>query len=398
MYGTLSRREADRLAAEALHEEKRQCRRWRYTHVALTYSQCNEDGSVRAIEAKLRERGADEWLLYEEEHKDGGTHYHAYVCRWTRFDFTNARYFDVQVGTHIEHPNIQGVRNVKAWKKYIGKDRKLVGCYPGSAGPDEAGTGPADDAITVAANGDLERARQIIRVDPRYLLHGGRMEANIRRLAGEPVAPARFGPEDFRACEELKRATEEKKTLVLSGPTGTGKTQWARANYPDAPIWSSFRGKNGSRVGEGAVIFDDVDHELRGLVRTELIHLFDSEELREVRCPYGCFQLGRDVKRIITTNAATLEVLLGITDDLDAIRRRIRWVNIRSDLRKIVDDDEEVSGTDEDEDSDDGIDFGSGGDDDVVRSKELTESQVETQDLEDYGWCPPNQEAANSHW
>lgn len=71
-------------------------------------------------------RENDNWverlLVAEEQHQDGGIHFHVYIKLRNKINTTTERLFDIQ----NHHPNIQGVRSCKAVLDYCKKDGNYI--------------------------------------------------------------------------------------------------------------------------------------------------------------------------------------------------------------------------------------------------------------------------------
>jgi len=303
-------------------EEKKT--RWRGRHFGLTYAQAN-DLDINALEELLKSRNATEWRFYREEHKDGNWHYHGWVYKRSGFDFTSPRYFDV-AGFH---PSIELVRHLIKWKKYISKGGTLVSTYP--RGDSSIGSGDEPSAITLAANGELERAIDVVRRDPRFLIHGIQMERNLRALVPRRRLEPRYRTEQFKPAfvTWFRELHERSQCIILAGPSGIGKTQFIRALYPEYERITNFRNLRGRQFVDG-VLFDDVS--IRNFELDDMIHLFDVEEDSELPTLYGTFTLMRDCPRIFLTNNTNIEAYTGIPLVPPQITRRVDFKFIVDEL------------------------------------------------------------------
>lgn len=96
--------------------------KFRATNILLTYAQAspitldelydflkNHDYHGRAVKALL---------VAQEDHQNGGYHFHCYIKLSDRFETRSVRFFDFRG----KHPNIEPVRSPKACEKYVTKD------------------------------------------------------------------------------------------------------------------------------------------------------------------------------------------------------------------------------------------------------------------------------------
>lgn len=91
----------------------------------LTYPRCPaEKEALRDL--LVGELGGEDYVIAREAHEDGAYHLHAYI-RWGRPKrVRDPHYFDLRVGEHTYHPNIQTVRTPAACQKYIAKDGDYI--------------------------------------------------------------------------------------------------------------------------------------------------------------------------------------------------------------------------------------------------------------------------------
>jgi len=104
------------------------------------------------------------------------------------------------------------------------------------------------------------------------------------------------------------------------GPTGTGKTQWALHHFRQ-PLLVSTRDTLRNFRGDqhDGIVFDDID--FTKWEREELIHLFDWDTDRTIRCRYSDALIPRFTKKIVTSNRP-FDVNFHMDADIGAIRRR----------------------------------------------------------------------------
>jgi len=93
----------------------------------------------------------------------------------------------------------------------------------------------------------------------------------------------------------------ESKTVILWGPSGTGKTCYARALLPTALFVSHMddllKFDRGTHDG---IIFDDLS--IAHLHREAQIHLVDMDQPRSIHCRYQVANIPAGTKKIFTTN------------------------------------------------------------------------------------------------
>lgn len=139
-----------------------------------------------------------------------------------------------------------------------------------------------------------------------------------RALRNAPVVTSRFSLDTFP--EEWPRDYDWSRTIIFSGPSGIGKTEFAKAILPNALMVSHMDdlGKFQPSLHSG-IIFDDVD--INHFPRTSQIHLVDQDNGRSIHIRYGCAFIPANTKKIFTTNTPHGECML-VSDP--AIARRVK--------------------------------------------------------------------------
>jgi len=123
-------------------------------------------------------------------------------------------------------------------------------------------------------------------------------------------------------------------TLLLHGPSGTGKTELAKSLLSSLGMeYVLIRDLNGLKKFDPlihrAVIFDDLDVSDRS--REELIHLFDVENESDIRILYQSVQIPAFLVRIFTTNNHR-----AMTRNEKSLERRLDIVQVEKPLFKLL--------------------------------------------------------------
>lgn len=211
-------------------------------YVLLTYAQCGELDAFRVMD-KLSLLGA-ECIIGREHHENGGIHLHCFAEFGRKFRSRKANVFDVD-GIH---PNIkQSYGTPEKGYDYAIKDGDVLCGGLGRPKPRSVGSGPSDSkwAIITSAKDRDEFWELVHELDPKaaatsfsqlqrycdwkYQYHAPEYES--------PTGAHFIGAEfDGRArwLEQSGIGSGEKrggrvKSLVLYGPSQTGKTSWARS-------------------------------------------------------------------------------------------------------------------------------------------------------------------------
>ncbi|BAM36042.1 replication associated protein [Persimmon circular DNA virus] len=186
----------------------------------------------------------------QEEHQDDTPHLHCLIQFEGRFQTRNQRFFDLISPSRSApfHPNVQPTKSCSAVQSYIAKGGNYTDW--GTFRPDGRNKTFADkmsDLYTAAlATGDKMKALEVIQKgDPRgYCLNRDRLLHNFEKHFQKP--PEAYEPE-FRnfahvPVDLLEWAADNirpegtrpirPRSLILEGPSRTGKTCWARSLGP----------------------------------------------------------------------------------------------------------------------------------------------------------------------
>ena len=171
-----------------------------------------------------------------------------------------------------------------------------------------------------AAAGGASRKELYTQFGPTMVRYrNGIEEAKTALLEHEPLGSYTLA--DYPAWEPI---TDWSRSVVLAGPPGVGKTEWALAHFKN-PLLVSERDQLLDYVpGEhDGLIFDDIDFTTDP--REFNISLADITMPRGIRCRYRTVTIPKRTKKIFVGNGPTL-----LVED-QAVARRVRclWVHDR---------------------------------------------------------------------
>lgn len=236
---------------------------------------------------------------------------HTHVAwEWEKaIDRSNARIFDITHNEEAVHPHIQLFTN-SAHKQLIYDDyhkKDPVELTQSEEGP-EASLSFIEQLVRAPT---LFAACEIAGVEIKSV-------NDIKLLREDKPLPEEYS-HLFPAANWTLIAPFT-RCAYLWGPTGTGKTQWAVHQFNKPLLVSTRDGlRHFRRDLHDGIVFDDIDFST--WEREELIHLFDWDNERTIRCRYNDAVIPRFTKKIVTSNRP-FETNFHMDVDIGAIRRR----------------------------------------------------------------------------
>jgi hypothetical protein len=280
--------------------------------VFLTYAQL--DVACQALYDALNAIAPIEWArICRETHEDGNKHLHAVVKFQRRFQSRRADVFDV-LG---QHPNIQPVRSVPASLAYVTKEGEFHDFGPV---PEQQPRRSARDVFELAATAD-EAEFWISAAEARIPYQYAQRFRQLAHAGEETIQEFDADLQRERADLTITELPTGPQSIVVVGPTGVGKSSWAKRVCPKPALWvrhidvlRSFRAGY-----HKSIIFDDMD--FKHFPRTAQIHLVDGYDTAHIHARYGHATIPAGITKIFTANE------FPFLDD-PAIMRRVHLINL----------------------------------------------------------------------
>lgn len=225
--------------------------------IFLTYSQVNDDDGRNAFLSRESAhydfvtdtlRAPSCYRLARESHQDGGCHFHVYVAFHAPVRIQSQSRLDF--GGH--HPNIQTVRagHRRTWD-YAGKADDIIAEFGEPPPVPESASGKEHDiwAAAVSAETEAEFYQTLRDGAPKYFVTYHRaIEYFAQKYFATRPEPYRSPAFVDLSRQRLEQWTNQasigldgsghrRRSLILWGPTRTGKTVWARSLGESLLAW-----------------------------------------------------------------------------------------------------------------------------------------------------------------
>lgn len=242
-----------------------------------------------------------ELLWYSLVHENGSSappldYHHTHVAfeAAAKINRNSARCLDfVLPGQPPVHPNIKPIQTQdhakKIWNYHL---KDPVSTLRSESGP--AVSCPSLDSWKQAqAANSLREACLLLGVEPKTV-------SDVRALRSDKSVDLTIPPIVGECCWTLE-APERFRSLFVWGPTRTGKTRWAIAQFKSPLLVSLMEDlKKFSPDQHDGIVFDDMS--LATLEPQVAIHLTDWEVPRSVNVKYGSATLPAGTRKIFTFN------------------------------------------------------------------------------------------------
>lgn len=282
------------------------------TSFFLTYPQSGDIEWTDIVD-HLKSLKDIDWLrVCKELHEDGQPHHHAVGKFKSRYQSRNPRCFDVKG----KHPNIQSIRSIKRALDYVSKDGEFhdIGTVP---------TGPAEDIDWMALAGSTSESdfyKQALQKRLPFMYAKKFWDLGSKTKTCEIGTD--YEPDLTRECFELLvHIPSETQSTVVVGPTGCGKSSWAKRVALKPALWVRHMDVlRAFRPGyHKSIIFDDMS--FAHMPREAQIHIVDQSDEAHIHCRYGYAIIPANTQKIFTANT------FPFTND-PAIERRLYKINL----------------------------------------------------------------------
>lgn len=296
-------------------------------YIFLTWSDLPEF-NIHDLEVHCLETlSAEKYICCKETHQDGRPHAHAFI------DF--GRKIDKRIQAHWDffeqHPNIKSKPSKRARLAaiaYCKKDGNFVTNYDDEESDEEDTTRPDLNERARESPSFAEFLQWGFTNDVPYGYIAAAWSAakqSSETIIGDDIVDGEILSPELLL---LRFDPTERRALCIQGPTGCGKTVWARKNAPRPSLFCRHIDdlKNFRAGFHVSIIFDDMsfcgDVNGKGAwPRTSQIHLVDFDCGSSIHCRYSTAFIPKNVFRLFTCNEYPF------SDD-PAIQRRINHIYV----------------------------------------------------------------------
>lgn len=292
----------------------------------LTYPQCDmlPDDALQQYECVL---SIKDYIVAREPHKDGNMHLHVYIMLDKR-KMCKASHFDLKDGDVTYHGNYQSCRNGHKVQKY---------CKKGGVYITNMDFSVLRQAVNLAESGDVRGAFDAVaEARPDMILNGAsRVLQSLELLKDRAEAPEEQQDlnEWVAVPAEIAKWNRKRQVLWLYGPSGVGKTVYAKTLFGNPLLVSHKDQLKGLNERHDGIILDDFG--MTHWPREAAIHITDLENRRGIDVKHGHVVIPKGMPRVFCSNVWVWPI-----DETGAIKRRV--FAVRCPERMFAQDDDAV--------------------------------------------------------
>lgn len=257
----------------------------------------------------------EEYIIAKEAHKDGTPHIHVYL-NLTKKTRVKVEHFDLVDVDVKYHGNYQTCRNSFKVQKY---------CMKGGDYISNMEFNMLRQALNLAEGGDVAGGFDAVcEARPDMVLTcGNRVLSNLQMIAER--ATQEEEKEDLRAWvdvpEAIGRWQRNRHVLWLFGPTGVGKTQYAKGLFRSPLLVRHVDQLKGLVQTHDGIVFDDFA--MRHWPRESAIHICDLDNKSGINVKHGVAVIPKGMPRVFCSND-----WIWPNDESGAIERRVHAVHV----------------------------------------------------------------------
>lgn len=298
----------------------------------LTYAQCtghSKEELKKFLDGKLDYMTSH--IVAKELHEDGNEHFHVYWEGSKRYNIRRADYLDWNIGGETYHPKMEKVKSATKVQRYCTKEDDYITNMEFNVD---------QRANELAKEGKINEAlKYVIEHRPGATNQLERLKAGYNIIANlHKTTTLQYTKEQFHEMN-LENWNRQRKSLVIMGKPGWGKTQWAITCLFKNPLIVRHMDKlkQFDPFSNDGIIFDDMN--FSHYPRSARIHLLDVEVDTDINVKCSMVTIPAGTPRVFTTNETLRGVFYNEENDTFrwpdfAITRRICSIKITGTLIK----------------------------------------------------------------
>jgi hypothetical protein len=328
------------------HSKKNNTFRIAAKRIYLTYSQVNKEMQSQDVLQALQSKKlfCFAYLISKEHHLDGGIHFHVLLEATRKFDIQQQDFLDITYQEKSYHGNYQAVKSLPKVVEYVCKAGDYITDFTNIQDGKLLSTKELliQSATKMGvSNALLEHCKQL----PNKALPNLSLVSlksyfetleKLKQISEADDASTPFKLKDFNldGYKELQQWAESPdKTLVLTGDSGTGKTQFCKAFAQEKGlktlVVNHIEGFKGLTNMHDCVIVDDAN--LQSLETTQLLALFDSNQNKTLRVLYNAVNKKPGLIQMFTMNKPEFLRILPFLKE-ERFARRILFSDLKSSI------------------------------------------------------------------
>lgn len=316
--------------------------------IFLTYSQIDKNIKHQDIlECLTKKLVIGEYLVALESHQDGGLHAHVLLLLKKRCDIRNVNFLDLEYNGFAFHGNYQSAKQIKALISYIIKEDMNYITNMGFLVHENRLIEPEEHALHESKRIGIDQAlknykdkypdRAVNKLTAlRNTIKTSQDIDNKVNKTLDDLTLEDFDLNKLDRSEEFKEWLNStiKRTLLISGKTGTGKSLLAKAIMKELKInflrATNYEGLKNLEDNHQGFILDDA--KLSHLDEPSLINLVDTKDRNDLRLLHQVKSKKEGLVQIFTIN----EVKDIVRNLIPAISRRMLVLDVQQPIINIT--------------------------------------------------------------
>lgn len=303
--------------------------------ILLTYSQISKDTGFtknKLLEQLQYKLGRFSYIISQEAHTDGGTHFHVLLIRSKKFDIKSHSLLDLEIDGQVAHGNYKPIHNIEGAVHYVCKDKQYITNLE-NLREGELLTAKEFIYQQVKEKGVEKALLDYSQTHKEKALAGVSVSAlkkhfndikKIELLTKIDRIDTPFTLKDFNIDSVLREWIQNpNKTLLLVGRSGVGKTQFFKAVAKEKLSKTLIvnHKEDLRRLDDtyDSIIIDDAN--IDQFEDTQLLSLIDNQTGKTLRVLYDTVYKKKGIVQMIAMNRKEFIKIYGRLKEERMLRR-----------------------------------------------------------------------------